>query len=102
MNKLKSRMTNKENAPWHVCRVNIAVQLDEGYRTGVWRQGGGWLKQHILSEIMDCGEIELALRGNDESECSENPTVFIGVVDFVASVDAVVQEHLQSVNVTFF
>lgn len=51
---------------------------------------------------MDCGEIELALRGNDESECSENPTVFIGVVDFVASVDAVVQEHLQSVNVTVF
>lgn len=31
----KSRMTNKENAPWHVGRVNIAAQLDEGYRTGV-------------------------------------------------------------------
>lgn len=28
--------------------------------------------------------------------------LFIGVVDFVASVDAVVQEHLQSVNVTVF
>lgn len=47
-----------------------------------------------MSEIIDCAEIEPVLRGNDESECSENSTVFTGMVDFVASVDAVVQEHL--------
>ena len=93
---------NKLRATWEIRKMplgmfgrdNIAAQLDEGCRTGIWRQRGGWLKQHISSEIIDCGEIERALLENDESECSETPTVFIRAVDFVAA-DAAVQEHLR-------
>ena len=32
-----------------------------------------------------CGSFELALRGHDESEGSDNPGIFRGLVDFVAS-----------------
>ena len=47
--------------------------------------------RHILSRIIDCvkfcGAFELALRGHDESESSDNPGVFPGLVDFVSSLD---------------
>ncbi|XP_016394516.1 uncharacterized protein LOC107728744 [Sinocyclocheilus rhinocerous] len=48
----------------------IAEQLDEGYRIGIRRHNE-----------------ELALRGHDESETSDNPGIFRGLVDFVASLD---------------
>jgi len=43
-----------------------------------------------------CGAFELALRGHDETDSSENPGNFRGLVDFVASLDNVLEEHLKT------
>ncbi|XP_063755768.1 zinc finger MYM-type protein 1-like [Eleginops maclovinus] len=85
-------------------KINISSQLDEGYRVGIRKHNEEVDKnRHILSKIIDCvkfcGAFELALRGHDESESSENPGVFRGLVDFVASLDAVLHDHLQTATV---
>ncbi|XP_073323342.1 zinc finger MYM-type protein 1-like [Pagrus major] len=85
-------------------KINISSQLDEGYRIGIRKHNEEVDKnRHILSKIIDCvkfcGAFELALRGHDESEGSENPGVFRGLVDFVASLDTVLHEHLQTATV---
>ncbi|XP_051804270.1 zinc finger MYM-type protein 1-like [Acanthochromis polyacanthus] len=58
---------------------------------------GDW---HILAKIIDCinfcGAFELALRGHDEMESSDNPGVFRSLVDLVASLDSVLEEHLKT------
>ena len=46
-----------------------------------------------------CGAFELALRGHDESENSDNPGIFRGLVDVVASLDSALKEHLESATV---
>lgn len=85
-------------------RVSIAEQLDDGYRIGIRRHNEEVTKnRHILSRIIDCvkfcGAFELALRGHDESESSDNPGIFRGLVDFVASLDGALKEHLDSATV---
>ncbi|KAG1933968.1 zinc finger MYM-type protein 1-like [Pimephales promelas] len=82
-------------------KLSIAEQLDEGYRIGIRRHNEEVAKnRHILSRIIDCvkfcGAFELALRGHDEIESSENPGIFRGLVDFVASLDGVLKEHLEN------
>ncbi|XP_040189964.1 zinc finger MYM-type protein 1-like [Rana temporaria] len=83
---------------------SIGEQLDAGYRIGIRKHNEEVTKnRHILSRIIDCvkfcGAFELALRGHDESERSENPGIFRGLVDFVASLDGVLQEHLENATV---
>lgn len=55
--------------------------------------------RQIPSQIIDLvkisGVVELAPCGRDENERSEDPGVFRGPVDFVASLDAAAHEHLQ-------
>lgn len=83
-------------------KAKVSAQLNEAYRTGI-RQHNEEVdrNRHILSKIIDCvkfcGAFELALRG--EKETSENPGVFSGLVDFVASLDAVLHEHLHTATV---
>ena len=59
--------------------------------------------RHILSKLIDCikfcGAFELALRGHDESGSSENPGVFLGLVDLVASLDSAMRDHLDTATV---
>ncbi|XP_051790305.1 zinc finger MYM-type protein 1-like [Erpetoichthys calabaricus] len=85
-------------------RLSIAEQLDEGYRIGIRRHNEEVTKnRHILSRIIDCvkfcGAFELALRLHDESESSDKPGIFHGLVDFVASLDGVLKEHLENATV---
>ncbi|CAL9695954.1 unnamed protein product [Knipowitschia caucasica] len=85
-------------------RVSIAEQLDEGYRVGIRRHNEEVTKnRHVLSRIIDCvkfcGAFELALCGHDESESSVNPGIFRGLVDFVASLDVALKEHLETATV---
>ncbi|KAM4628575.1 zinc finger MYM-type protein 1-like [Polymixia lowei] len=82
-------------------KLNIAAQLDEGHRIEIRKYNEEIDKnRHILTKIIDCvkfcGAFELALRGHDESESSENPGIFRGLVDFVASLDGVLEEHLRT------
>lgn len=84
--------------------VNIATQLDEGHRIGVRIHNEEVHKnRHILSKIIDCvkfcGAFELALRGHNETESSDNPDVFRGLVDLVASLDSVLEDHLKTATV---
>ena len=60
--------------------------------------------QDILARLIDCVKFcrvfELALRGKDESKASINPGVFRGLVDLVASLDEVFEEHLKTAAVS--
>ncbi|XP_077331409.1 zinc finger MYM-type protein 1-like [Lithobates pipiens] len=83
---------------------SIGEQLDAGYIISIRRHNEEVTKnRHILSRIIDCvkfcGAFELALRGHDESESSENRGIFRGLVDFVASLDGVLKEHLENATV---
>ncbi len=86
-------------------RVNIATQLDDGHRIAIRKHNEEVDKnRYILSKIIDCvkfcGAFELALRGHDdETESSDNPGIFRGLVDFVASLDNVLEEHLKTATV---
>ncbi|KAK6325060.1 hypothetical protein J4Q44_G00044020 [Coregonus suidteri] len=85
-------------------RVNIATQLDEGYRLAVRRHNDEVSKnRHILSRLIQCvkfcGVFELALRGKDETEGSTNPGIFLGLVNFVAQLDEVFDDHLKNAKV---
>ncbi|XP_073479697.1 zinc finger MYM-type protein 1-like [Aquarana catesbeiana] len=42
---------------------------------------------------------KLALRGHNESESSDNPGIFHGLVDFVASLNGILKEHLENATV---
>ncbi|XP_040177751.1 zinc finger MYM-type protein 1-like [Rana temporaria] len=83
-------------------KSSITKQLDEGYRIGIRKHNEEVTKKRqILSRIIDCmkfcGAFELAMRGCDES--SDNPGIFRGLVDFVASLDGVLKDHLQNATV---
>ena len=85
-------------------RVNIATQLDEGYRLAVRRHNDEVNKnRHILNRLIQCvkfcGVFDLALRGKDETEGSTNPGIFLGLVDLVAQLDEVFDEHLKNATV---
>ncbi|XP_013882550.1 zinc finger MYM-type protein 1 [Austrofundulus limnaeus] len=87
-------------------KINSSRQLDKGCRVKVRKQQDVDKNTNrlILSKIIDCvkfcGAFELALHGQDETKDSETPGVFRGLVDFVASLDAVLQEHLQTAERT--
>lgn len=59
--------------------TNIMAQLDSAYWVNIQRHNENVSKnRYILSKIINCikfcGAFELALRGHDESDTSENPT----------------------------
>ncbi len=81
-------------------RVNIATQLDEGHRIAIRKHNEEVDKNsYILSKVIDCvkfcGAFELALRGHNETDSSDNPSIFRGLVNFVASLDNVLEEQLR-------
>ncbi|XP_034038832.1 zinc finger MYM-type protein 1-like [Thalassophryne amazonica] len=85
-------------------RHSITEQLNEGYRISIRRHNKEVTKnRHILSRIIDClkfcGAFELDLRGHDESESSDDPGIFRGLADLVASLDGVLKEHLENATV---
>ena len=85
-------------------RISIATQLDEGHRIAIRRHNEEVDRNlHILSEIIDavkfCGAFELAMRGQDESDTSENPGIFRSLVDLMASIDRELDLHLENATV---
>lgn len=52
-----------------------------------------------LDAIRFCGEFELALRGHDESENSDNPGVFKGLINYTAALDTLLKDHLENSTV---
>ncbi|XP_034024690.1 zinc finger MYM-type protein 1-like [Thalassophryne amazonica] len=87
-----------------VGKISIAAQLDDGRRIAVRRHNEEVDRnRHILSKIIDCikfcGAFELAMRGHDESVSSDNPGIFRGLVDLMASIDQDLREHLKNATV---
>lgn len=85
-------------------RVSIATQLDDGHRIAIRRHNEEVDKnRHVLSKIIDCvkfcGAFELAMRGHDERESSDNPGIFRGLVDLLASIDQDLRQHLDNATV---
>ena len=85
-------------------KTNIAEQLSEAYRQTLEKHNMEVDKnRHVLSKIIDCikfcGAFELALRGHDETIDSVNPGIFLGLVNFTASLDSVLHKHLESATV---
>ncbi|XP_033988919.1 uncharacterized protein LOC117484596 [Trematomus bernacchii] len=85
-------------------KANIAAQLDQGYKISVKKHNEEVDKnRHVLSKIIDCvkfcGGFDLALRGHDEADTSDNPGVFLGLVNLLASLDSVLEDHLKTATV---
>ncbi|KAK0143088.1 Zinc finger MYM-type protein 1 [Merluccius polli] len=85
-------------------KVNIACQLDDGYRISIQRHNEQVKKKrHSLSQIVDCirfcGAHELALRGSDESATSLQRGVFLDLVDQFSFLDSQLADHLSNAQV---
>lgn len=85
-------------------RVNIMSQLNEGYSLSVCRHNELVDKnRHVLSRVIDAikfiGFHELSLRGHDEKEGSLNRGVFLDLIDYTASMDSILREHLDNATV---
>ncbi|XP_075965760.1 histone-lysine N-methyltransferase SETDB1-B isoform X3 [Anarhichas minor] len=113
MKHLSERVKKHENTRAHMensvklailGKVNIATQLTDGHRIAVRKHNEEVDRnRHILSKAIDCvkfcGAFELALRGHHETDSSDNPGVFRGLVDCVASLDGMLQEHHKTASV---
>lgn len=84
--------------------LNIRLQLDDAYRLSIRKHNELVDKnRYILSRIIDaikfCGEFELGLRGHDETEESNNPGIFKGLINYTAALDSVLKDHLENSTV---
>lgn len=85
-------------------KVNIQAQLDSAYWINIQKHNEEVTNnRYVLSKFIDCikfcGAFELALRGHDESESSENPGIFRGLVNFTSELDKTLSEHLKNATV---
>ncbi|XP_068431873.1 zinc finger MYM-type protein 1-like [Clinocottus analis] len=82
-------------------KVNIAPQLDDAHKRAVKKHNEQVDRnRHVLSKIIDClkfcGAFELAVR--HETDSSDNDGVFRGLLDFAASLDGALEEHLETAS----
>lgn len=80
-------------------KVDIMCQLDSAYRRNINTYNENVSKnRYILGKLIDCikfcGKFELALRGHDETENSNNPGIFRGLVDLMSELDSVLKQHI--------
>lgn len=45
--------------------------------------------------IKFCGAFELALRGHDEKQSSDNPCIYVGLINFAAELDSILGIHIK-------
>ena len=84
--------------------TNIMSQLDDGYNRSVVRRNEKIAKnRHVLNRVIDAlkflGIHELPLRGNDESEMSSNRGAFLDLLEYTASMDEKLRDHLSNATV---
>ena len=85
-------------------KINIRQQLNDGYRVSIHKHNEQVdNNRYILSQIIDaikfCGEFELVLKGHDETDDSNNPGVFKGLINYTATIDSVLKDHLENAKV---
>ena len=69
--------------------LDVATELSNAHRQSVISQNHIDTKNHhVLSKLIDCIKFcdifELVLSGHDETKNSENPGIFLGLVNFTA------------------
>ncbi|CAH1955259.1 unnamed protein product [Acanthoscelides obtectus] len=82
-------------------KLNIRTQLNSAYRNNLIKHNNQVDKnRYVLNKIINCirfcGAFELALRGHDEKENSENRGIFKELVNFSAELDNELKVHIQS------
>nr|CAH7755638.1 unnamed protein product [Callosobruchus chinensis] len=87
-------------------KVNIMSQLSSAYRESIILHNTSnkvEKNRHILKRIISCvkfcSAFDLALRGHDESEFSENQGIFKELINFTAELDNTLKEHLRTATV---
>jgi len=107
---IKSKIRKHAASSLHINRVidlsllgqcNIAAELDTGHALSVARHNDEVKKNRdTLSKIIDviklCGYFELPLRGHNETDDSENPGVFLGLIKYTSKFDVSLKAHLES------
>lgn len=81
-------------------RVDIAMHMDSAYRRTIKTHNqkvsqNRYVLNIIINCIRFCGSFELALRGHDESETTNNVGIFRGLINFSAELDDVMKIHLE-------
>lgn len=113
INRIKEKCEKHQNSRKHMDniisfsllgQVNISEQLSEAYRTSKMKHNEQVKKKReillkIINCIKCCGKFELSLRGHNESDSSESPGVFKGLINFIATFDPSLQKHLDSNSV---
>ena len=82
-------------------RLDIRSSLNEGFRQSVIQHNSLVSKnREILRRLIDVVELlarqELSFRAHDEKASSQNKGNYIEVIDFLASYDSVLRDHLNS------
>lgn len=85
-------------------KTNILSSIDTGYRLNIKKHNELVDKnRHTLSRIIDCikfcGVHELPLRGHDETMDLNNRGVLSDMVSYTATLDSVLNDHLQNSKV---
>ncbi|CAH1971805.1 unnamed protein product [Acanthoscelides obtectus] len=107
---INQKISKHENSARHmICSTelallgtaSIAAQLDSAYRQNIIKHNeqvdkNRYLLKRIINCIKFCGKLELALRGHDESEDSENSGIFRELINFTSELDTILKEHLKS------
>ncbi|CAH1988766.1 unnamed protein product [Acanthoscelides obtectus] len=107
---INQKISKHENSARHmICSTelallgtaSIAAQLDSAYRQNIIKHNeqvdkNRYLLKRIINCIKFCGKLELALRGHDESEDSENRGIFRELINFTSELDTILKEHLKS------
>ena len=85
-------------------KTNIQEQLDSAYVREKLKQNEQVQKnRHILQRLIMCikfcGAFELALRGHDEKQSSDNPGIYVGLINFAAELDSILGIHIKESKV---
>ena len=85
-------------------KVNIKENIDSAYKQAIECHNqqvtkNRYILLRIIKAIKFCANLELPLRGHDESSDSMNPGVFKSLIEYSAELDPTLRDHLKSSNV---
>lgn len=110
---LSAKITKHANSEGHLKNIfslrmlgknNIQNVLDSSYRKAIQKHNEEVTKnRHVLNLIINCirfcGAFELALRGHDERQTSNNKGIFRELINFTAELDKSLRDHIEAAPV---
>ena len=85
-------------------KIDIGDYMGSAYKQSIAKYNVQVAKNRdALSKIINiiklCGKFELPLRGHDEKAGSNNPGVFLGLIEYTCSLDSSLETHIDSSKV---